>query len=166
MSNDNQPVYLILGGNQGDRRANLEKAAGMLEKRAGQIGARSSIYETQPWGFSDENLFLNQVIMLRTSLSPDRLLEEIHKIETSLGRIREPGGYRPRSIDIDILFYDDLILDRPDLTIPHPLLRDRRFVLVPLNEIAGDLVHPVFHCRIPELLDLCTDLSEVRRLEA
>jgi 2-amino-4-hydroxy-6-hydroxymethyldihydropteridine diphosphokinase len=135
-------AYLCLGSNIGDRIANLRKAVTLLDPKV-HVKAQSSIYQTEPWGYSDQPTFLNQVIKIDTDLEPFELLEFVKEIEFSIGR-QETFRYGPRLIDLDILFYDDLILDTPKLTIPHPRIIERAFVLIPLAEIAPDLLHPVF----------------------
>ena len=139
--------YLGLGSNLGNRQENLQKAIACLDP-----GAVSSVYETKPWGYSSENAFLNQVIRIDTALSPSELLQQIRQIEKSLGREEKTkDGYEDRLIDIDILLYDDLILETEELTIPHPHLHERLFVLEGLNEIAPDLIHPRLNQSIAEL---------------
>jgi len=144
-------VYLGLGTNLGDRLANLQAAVQALEPRVHLIQA-SPVYETAPWGYRDQPDFLNQVIKSETDLSPADLLGFIKQLERKLGR--EPTFRNgPRRIDIDILFYDDLILHEDRLQIPHPRLEKRAFVLVPLAAIAPNLRHPVLGCKIKELLE-------------
>ncbi|RPH73546.1 2-amino-4-hydroxy-6-hydroxymethyldihydropteridine diphosphokinase [bacterium] len=155
-------VFLSLGSNLGDRVKNLETAFRLLFENAGDAVRSSSLYETEPWGFKHERFFLNQVIRLNSYLSPHKILETIHLIEKSLGREREPGHYSARTIDIDILFYDNLVMDTPGLTIPHPLIGQRLFVLLPLKEIAPRLVHPVGGLSVVEMLEQCDDKSLVR----
>jgi 2-amino-4-hydroxy-6-hydroxymethyldihydropteridine diphosphokinase len=137
-------VYLGLGTNLGDRETKLNEALEKLNYSAGNVISSSAIYETEPWGFQAETMFLNMVVSLRTRLTPDMLLKRLKKIETELGRKRTGEGYTSRTIDIDILLYEDLIINKPDLKVPQPLIRERKFVLVPLCDIAADLVHPVF----------------------
>jgi 2-amino-4-hydroxy-6-hydroxymethyldihydropteridine diphosphokinase len=133
-------TYLSLGSNIGDRLANLRTALSSLAPSV-MIQAQSSIYETEPWGYSEQPTFLNQVIKGGTELAPQELLEFLKKIEVSMGR-QETFRFGPRLIDLDILFYDHVKLDTPTLTIPHPRITERAFVLVPLAEIAADLSLP------------------------
>jgi 2-amino-4-hydroxy-6-hydroxymethyldihydropteridine diphosphokinase len=143
-------VYLALGTNLGDRLQNLQAA---LDAFPPSIVQRlsSHIYETPPWGYADQPAFLNMVVKCETGLGPESLLKRLKQIEVEGGR--EPNfRYGPRQIDIDILFYDDLVLESETLTIPHPRLQERAFVLVPLAEIAPMYQHPVLHKSIEELL--------------
>jgi 2-amino-4-hydroxy-6-hydroxymethyldihydropteridine diphosphokinase len=142
-------IYLSLGSNLGDRSTNLRNAITNLDLKV-QLVAQSSIYQTEPWGYSDQPSFLNQVIKGDTTLDPFDLLTFIKDIEGSMGR-QETFRFGPRLIDLDILFYDDLVLDTPELTIPHPRITERAFVLIPLAEIAPDLCHPVFSKTIQQL---------------
>ena len=152
-------VYLGLGSNLGERTRNLEKS---LEKITGlaSIEQKSSIYETEPWGLKEQPNFLNQVIRINTRLAPLELLSALKKIERTMGR-KKSVKYGPRLIDLDILFYDDLVMKTETLTIPHPMLTQRAFVLVPLNEIAPNHLHPVEGKKIRELnesIDQCSVL--------
>jgi len=156
-------VYLLLGGNISDRFSYLGEAITNL-KNIGIILNQSSIYETEPWGFSHENNFLNQAVLLKTNLSPELLLHKIHKIEHNLGRVRSSKQYSERVIDIDILFYNNHIIDNENLAIPHKRLHERLFTLIPLNEIAPDLIHPVFTKKIKSLLSECNDILKVKKV--
>ena len=152
-------VYLALGTNIGNRLVNLSTAINNLTPQM-KVKKKSPVYETPPWGFADQPAFLNQVIMVETYESPERLLKHLKRLETTLGRVPSfQNG--PRLIDIDILFFDDLVVDTPPLTIPHPRLHERAFVLVPLAEIAPDLVHPVLGKPIHKLLDE-VDRSDIK----
>jgi 2-amino-4-hydroxy-6-hydroxymethyldihydropteridine diphosphokinase len=155
-------VYLGLGTNLGIREENLKLATEKIKELIGQLVRISSVYETEPWGFTSENKFLNIVAEIETDLKPSGLLRRLLMIESMLGRLREGKGYKSRTIDIDILIYGEQVLNMGDLKIPHPRMQERRFVLVPLNEIAPDLIHPVLKKNIRTLLAECTDNSEVR----
>ena len=134
-------VYLGLGSNLGDREANVRKAIALIGENIGLVIRQSSLIETEPWGFESANKFLNGVILVETSLTPRQLLKATQKIERQLGRRKivncklSNRKYTDRPIDIDILLYDDLTVDEPDLKIPHPLMEQRDFVMIPLNEI-------------------------------
>lgn len=154
-------VFLGIGTNLGNREQNLEQAVASIEEHIGPVQATSSIYETEPWGFEAPEKFLNLVVMADTTLSPSGLLGRILMIESLLGRLRGPERYSSRVIDIDILFYNDIILDDENLKIPHPLLQERKFVLIPLCEINPEMVHPVLGRTIHELLEMCEDKGVV-----
>ena len=128
-------VYLGLGSNQGDRAAQIARAIELIGERVGRVIRQSSVIETNPWGFTSGNKFLNCAILCETALLPFPLLRVTQQIERELGRHYKGGAYRDRSIDIDILLYDDVTIDTPDLQIPHPLMEQRDFVMIPLNEI-------------------------------
>ena len=146
-------AYLALGTNIGNKRRNMITAAALLAERVGDVLALSGFYETEPWGFQSENTFLNAALQLETSLAPLGLLEATQQIEVEMGRTQKSNGtYHDRIIDIDILLYDDLILQTPELTLPHPLMQDRRFVMEPLLEIAPNVVHPVFKKTVVSLM--------------
>jgi 2-amino-4-hydroxy-6-hydroxymethyldihydropteridine diphosphokinase len=161
-------VFIGLGSNVGDRAANLRAAANLISKNIGKIAKSSHIYETQPWGKTDQEPFLNQVVMANTTLDPRGLLEKISKIERELGRERRQKNeekWGPRIIDIDILFYGKRVVRDKGLEIPHPELHKRAFVLVPLLEIAPDLEHPLLKKQIDELYMNCGDESDVVMLD-
>jgi 2-amino-4-hydroxy-6-hydroxymethyldihydropteridine diphosphokinase len=155
----NHIVYLALGTNMGNRLSNLKAAIDNLSPQM-SVKKKSRIYETPPWGFTDQGAFLNQVVMVETYLKPEALLAHLKRLETALGRVPNfQNG--PRLIDMDILFFDDKVMDTPPLVIPHPRLQERAFVLVPLADLAPDLVHPVIYKTVSELLD-SVDKSEIK----
>ena len=145
-------AYLGLGTNIGNKRRNMITAAALLAERVGDVLALSGFYETEPWGFESENFFLNADVKLKTSFPPLELLQITQQIEKELGRAEKSNGvYHDRIIDIDILLYDDEVLQIPGLTLPHPLMHERKFVMDPLSEIAPFVVHPVLKERIIDL---------------
>jgi 2-amino-4-hydroxy-6-hydroxymethyldihydropteridine diphosphokinase len=158
-------VYLCLGSNIGDRRAVLNEAKALIIKNIGKVARQSHLYETEPWGKPEQDTFLNQVIMINTTLDPRGLLEEITKIERDLGRERKEK-WGPRVIDVDILFYGRRVIRDKGLEVPHPELHKRAFVLAPLLEIAPELEHPILKKPIDELYMACTDESDVVQLES
>ncbi|MCX6038031.1 MAG: 2-amino-4-hydroxy-6-hydroxymethyldihydropteridine diphosphokinase, partial [Chloroflexi bacterium] len=155
-------IYLALGTNLGDRFANLQAAITALPP-AVRVLAQSPVYETPPWGLTDQPAFLNMVLKSQTALAPVELLKHLKLLETELGRL-PTVRWGPRRIDMDILFYDKLILDTPELTIPHPRLHERAFVLVPLADLEPDLVHPVLGATIKQLRS-ALDTTGVKRYE-
>ncbi len=138
-------VYLSLGTNLGDKEENLRKAIQLIGERVGNVMSLSAFYETAPWGFASDNSFLNAATGIETTLEPLAVLAEAKAIEKEMGRLQktENGVYTDRIIDIDLLLYDDLILNTPELTLPHPFMTERAFVMEPLIEIAPDVIHPV-----------------------
>ena len=157
-------VFLSIGGNLGNKRANFDKVYTHIQNELGCIVLRSSVYETPAWGFVSEDSFWNQVLCIETLLNPSEILEKIKKIDAAFGRKRSGNGYSSREMDIDILYFDDNIINTENLTIPHPLLHNRLFVLVPLAEIAPDFVHPVLKLSSLEMLNNCEDKSEIKKV--
>lgn len=155
-------AYLLTGGNLGDRQSNLSQAKNMIEQECGRATNASSLYETAAWGNSDQPSFLNQALEIATRLSASQLLRKILAIEKMMGRIRKEK-YGPRIIDIDILLFNTEIFDLPNLKVPHPELQNRRFALLPLTEIAPDLIHPLLNKSIVQLLKECNDELDVKK---
>ena len=153
-------LVISTGSNMGDRMQNLESAAGLVEAGIGAIRKSSSVYESGAWGYRSERLYYNQCHELATGLSPAGCMARILEIERSMGRVRTGRGYSDRIIDIDILFYDDLVLNRENLTIPHGRMLERKFVLIPLAEILPERKHPLAGKPVRELLELCSDGQE------
>lgn len=147
-------VYLGLGTNLGDKAANLQRAVEAIGRRIGKVTALSPFYETAPWGFESEHSFLNAAMRVETTFTPEEVLALTQDIERTLGRLHKSVGgvYHDRPIDIDLLLYDDLRLHTPSLTLPHPGIAERLFVLRPLADIAPDVLHPVSGISIRELL--------------
>ena len=146
-------IYLSLGTNIGNRPANLRQAVSSLPPQM-NVKAKSKVYETPPWGYTEQDEFLNQAVKATTYLEPEPLLKHIKRLETALGR-EASFRYGPRLIDIDILFYDDEIIEAPSVVIPHPHLHERGFVLLPLMDIAPDLIHPVKKQSVREMVAFC-----------
>ncbi len=154
-------LYLLLGGNLGDKTKVFSDARIRLNNRVGKITAKSALYETEPWGFESEDLFWNQALEIITSHSPEEILRQTQQIEFELGRIRKENQYSSRVIDIDILFIDNQTISQSNLIVPHPRIQERKFALAPLCEIAPELIHPVFQKSIKQLLDECADQLKV-----
>jgi 2-amino-4-hydroxy-6-hydroxymethyldihydropteridine diphosphokinase len=156
-------VFILLGSNMGKRKTFLSKAKQLIVAEAGIITAESSIYETAAWGNTNQQAFLNQVVVIKTKLEPDALMQTLLKIEEQLGRIRTKK-FGPRTIDLDILFYDTLVVKTKQVTIPHPAIQDRRFVLVPLAELSPRKIHAVYKQTVTSLLKNCSDNLAVKKL--
>jgi len=156
-------TYLLIGGNLGDRKLHLQKAIEAIEEMCGDIIAISSVYETAAWGNTNQPSFLNQVIVLHTELSPEELMKTLLGIEEKLGRTRQEK-LGPRTIDIDILLIDDLVIQQPHLAVPHPSLHLRKFALIPLAEVAATIMHPSMQKSINELLTDCPDTLPVTKI--
>lgn len=157
-------VFLLLGSNLGDKIGQLTKARQQISRLIGPIITASSVYKTAAWGEENQDDFLNQVVLVNTELQPYEVLNIAQNIEKQEGRIRQER-WGPRTLDIDILLWDDKVVANPDLKIPHPEIPDRRFTLVPLAEIAPLLVHPIYQKTIKNLLEDCSDNLPVERLQ-
>jgi 2-amino-4-hydroxy-6-hydroxymethyldihydropteridine diphosphokinase len=153
-------VFLLIGGNLGEREANFTKARKLIAQYCGEITQSSSIYETAAWGKKDQPSFLNQALEIDTKLTAEQLMAQILELEKIMGRERKEK-YGPRVIDIDILLFNNEIHNHTSLKIPHPEMQNRRFALIPLAEIAANIEHPVFKKSIAQLLEECTDQSSV-----
>lgn len=156
--------YVILGSNVGDRLFYLTEAKELIAEQAGVIIRESDVFKTAAWGNTEQDDFYNQALCIETQLSAHRLLHTLLSIEQSLGRERGEGKWMPRTIDIDILFYNREVIDTSDLQIPHPYLQERKFVLAPLQQIATDFIHPVLKKSVNELLAECVDMLPTTKL--
>ncbi len=157
-------TVILLGTNTGDLSLNLNRAIRHIDERCGRVINNSSVYKTAPWGLSDQPYFLNQVIQVETALSPEDLLNQLLSIETEMGRERQVK-WEPRLIDLDILFFEDKVIRKEGLVIPHPHLHERRFTLVPLAEILPGYMHPVLGKTVSELLSVVPDDLNVTMTE-
>ncbi len=155
-------VYLLIGGNMGHRINNFKTAIKKIEQLIGRIVRQSNIYETAAWGNTSQPDFLNQVLIIDTKLAAEKLMQTILIIEEKMGRIRNKKN-DPRVIDIDILFYNRDIIEQRELMVPHPQIQNRRFVLIPLNELSPNLKHPALKKTIHQLLTICPDKLEVKK---
>lgn len=144
----------------------MDKACIEIEKAIGNIELHSSFYQTSPWGFESNDEFINKAIVVNTLLDPNDIMITLLEIESNLGRVREDNkdGYQSRTIDLDILLIDDLIIENDLLIVPHPRMKERKFVLVPLAEMAGELIHPTEKRSITDLLNICEDEEDVTRV--
>lgn len=159
----NNGIFLLLGTNLGDRSQNLATARALIEAKAGKIIKTSAVYLTAAWGKTDQPDFYNQVVEIESILSPDELLSTTLGIEEVMGRVRTEA-WGARTMDIDILLYGDVIVEREQLTIPHPRMNNRKFTLIPLAEIAPKVIHPIEQKTISELLAICSDTLDVSTL--
>lgn len=156
-------VYLLLGSNLGDRALHLYEAIRQLNKHVGSVQKASSIYESQAWGTDIPLPYLNIVAFMLTEKEPDELLKHILEIEKAMGRLRSEEKNMPRTVDIDILFYNDEVINRTNLVVPHERLHLRKFALIPLVELAPNLVHPLFNRSIEDILNTCPDNLWVKK---
>ena len=158
-----ESAFVLLGSNLGDRELLVNQACKMIGERCGEIVAKSRLYESEPWGFQSEHWFLNQVVKIETSLSPDALMRTLLQIENELGRDRsvQHNGYVSRPMDLDIIYFGQQIIDTQLVIVPHPRLHQRRFTLLPLCDVAPDFVHPIMKKNNLQLLDECRDVGEV-----
>lgn len=157
-------IYLLLGSNLGDRKKNIASAIAAVEKEIGQIVKHSSLYETEPWGEIPTEAFYNQMILVKSSVPPQGLMEKIIGIEKSMGRTRD-RKWENRIIDIDVIFYDNKVFGSGDITIPHPRFEERNFAILPMLELAPDFIHPVSKQSIEEIYLNSTDTGEVILLD-
>jgi 2-amino-4-hydroxy-6-hydroxymethyldihydropteridine diphosphokinase len=156
-------AFLLTGGNLGNRLQNLHKAAELIKKKCGNVCLKSSVYQTAAWGFTEQPDFYNQALAINTLYQPDELMKVLLEIENEMGRTRSFKN-APRIIDIDILLMNGIVYNSSTVIIPHPQLAERRFVLTPLAEIAGEIMHPVYNKTINELLIECKDELPVHKI--
>ncbi len=159
-------AFIGLGTNLGNREENLKKAIENIITSVGEVISSSGIYVTEPWGFRSEDHFLNMVILINTRLKAVDLLKQILKIEMQMGRVRGAEKYSSRVIDIDILLYGNEIINKQYLKVPHPMIQERKFVLIPLCDIAAEMIHPVLKKTFAALLKECRDESVVKKVKS
>lgn len=163
-------LVLLIGGNQGRRQELIQRAIDLIRQRIGSVAALSSLYETEPWGFEAEQVFLNQALIVRTNLTPEQALQRALQIEQDLGRERSAlpstgdKSYASRPMDIDIILWDNEVIDTPDLQVPHPRMQLRRFVLEPLCELMPEYLHPTLRKTLVQLSQTCPDQGIVKKL--
>lgn len=158
-------AFLLTGGNLDNRFLNLQRACKLIQQNCGVISAQSSVYQTAAWGFTEQPDFYNQALQLQTTFSPEELMQTLLSVEEKMGRKRNIK-LGPRIIDVDILLMNDFIINSLLITVPHPRLAERRFALTPLAEIAANIIHPVLHKSIKELLAECKDNLPVYKISA
>ncbi len=157
-------AYIGIGSNLGNKRYHCLKAVELLKQNGLRVSKMSSLYETEPWGVREQPSFMNMAVEVETDLAPRKLLDLLKRIERRMGR-KKTQRWGPRSIDLDILLYDDLVIREEDLIVPHPLMHERTFVLVPLSEIAHDKVHPVFLTKVGDILRKRNGDRSARKLD-
>lgn len=162
-----ETCFVLFGSNMGDKDRIFAEACHSINNRCGRVTKVSASYESEPWGFSADEWFLNRLIVVETELEPETMLRELLDIEAELGRVRHPevNGYVSRTVDLDILYFGQRVIVTAILTVPHPRLHLRRFALLPLCEVVPELEHPVFQATQQELLQRCPDNSIVRVIE-
>ena len=154
-------AVLLLGSNLGDSQLLFQQVISLIDERLGELEIQSSLYKSPPWGFEHENNFINQVLIMNTEKDAEEVLQSCLQIEVDLGRKRTAQGYGARTIDIDVLFINDEVMETENLVLPHPRLHLRKFTLLPLVELIPDFVHPTLQKSMQELLVVCEDNSEV-----
>lgn len=159
-------IYAIsIGTNTGNRIQNLKKAITEINARLGKIEKISSVYESEPWGFESENWFYNMLVVLNASVDPLHLIEKLLEIERSMGRIRNKNGYSDRCIDLDVILCNEFTICSKNIILPHPHMHKRLFVLLPLQELMPQWVHPFFKKNTDELIRICEDKSRIKRID-
>jgi 2-amino-4-hydroxy-6-hydroxymethyldihydropteridine diphosphokinase len=150
-------IYLCLGTNLGNKGINLDLAIEHISEHCGTVIGKSGVYSSTAWGYESENEFYNQCLKIETHLTPDQLIDTLLSIEEEMGRTRGSSGYTDRKMDIDVLFYDSIVINTAKLILPHPRIAGRRFVLAPMAELAPDFIHPLLELSMKKLLKVCTD---------